>query len=63
MSHNPRPAPQSNARVFAVPLLLALVSLTGLIIGLTGEGWRDALAAILLFIPVALFVRHWLIRR
>ena len=63
MSGPSRIAPQSNARVFAIPLLLALVSLAGLVIGLTGDGWRDVLAAILLFIPVALFLRHWRIRR
>ncbi len=59
MSEHKRTAPQSNARVFAMPLLLALASLAGLVIGLTGDGWRDVLAVILLLIPVAVFVRHW----
>lgn len=54
-----RLAPQSNARVFAAPLMLMLVSFAGLVIGLTGDGWRDGLAAALLTIPVVLFVRHW----
>jgi hypothetical protein len=29
---------------FALPLLLAALTLVGLVIALTGEGWRDALA-------------------
>lgn len=63
MNRPGRLAPQSNARVFAMPLMLALVSLAGLVLGLTGDGWRDALSVVLLMIPVILFARHWLKRR
>jgi uncharacterized membrane protein len=38
--------------IFAVPLLLALVSIAGLVIALTGDGWRDAVAWAALAIPV-----------
>lgn len=46
-----------------MPVLLALVSLAGLVIGLTGDGWRDVLAVALLLIPLVSFVRHWRKRR
>ncbi len=38
--------------IFAVPLLLALVSIAGLVVALTGDGWRDAVAWAALAIPV-----------
>lgn len=37
---------------FAIPLLLALLSLGGLILALTGDGWRDHLSWALLGLPV-----------
>jgi hypothetical protein len=37
---------------FAVPLLLALLSLGGLVLALTGDGWRDQLSWALLAAPV-----------
>lgn len=57
-----RIGPQSVTRTLTAPLLLAVASLAGLVLGLTGEGWRDALSAILLFLPIAVFARHWLRR-
>ncbi|HEV7311522.1 hypothetical protein [Sphingopyxis sp.] len=44
--------PQSLRRIFAVPLLLALLSVAGLVVALTGDGWRDGAAWIALGIPV-----------
>ena len=38
---------------FAIPLLLALLSLLGLVVALTGEGWRDQLSWAALFAPLA----------
>lgn len=35
-------------RVFACPLALFVATATGLVLGLTGEGWRDAAAWLLL---------------
>lgn len=57
-----RVAPQSLARIIIVPAVLAAASLAGLVLGLTGEGWRDGLSVILLFLPLAIFARHWLRR-
>ena len=37
---------------FAFPLLLALLSLGGLILALTGDAWRDQLSWALLAAPV-----------
>ena len=38
--------------IFAVPLLLALVSIVGLVVALTGDGWRDAISWALLALPI-----------
>lgn len=59
---NVRIARQSKRRLFAMPLLLALGSLTGLILGLTGEGWRDGLSWLLLTLPFVAVAIAWLRR-
>ena len=38
---------------FAVPAFLALATLLGLFAALTGDGWRDAVGWLGLFLPVA----------
>ncbi len=38
--------------IFAIPLLLALVSIVGLVVALTGDGLRDAASWVALAIPV-----------
>lgn len=38
--------------IFAVPLLLAVASIVGLVVALTGDGWRDAVSWALLAMPV-----------
>lgn len=38
--------------IFAIPLLLALASIAGLVIALTGDGLRDAASWAALAIPV-----------
>jgi hypothetical protein len=37
---------------FAIPALLALLSLAGLVLALTGEGWRDLVSWVALCVPV-----------
>jgi len=37
---------------FAMPVLLAVLSLTGLVVALTGEGWRDIVSSAALSAPV-----------
>ena len=46
--------------IFAVPLLLALVSFVGLVVALTGDGLRDAASWAALAIPV--FTVGWAMR-
>lgn len=46
----------SIARVLAVPALLLLASIAGLVFGLTGDGLPDALSWALLSIPLILAV-------
>ena len=44
---------------FGWPLSIAIASLTGLILGLTGNGWRDTLAVALLIMPIAAMIFGW----
>ena len=46
--------------IFAVPLLFATVSIAGLVVALTGDGWRDAASWAALAIPV--FAVGWAMR-
>ena len=46
--------------IFAVPMLLALVSIAGLVVALTGDGLRDAASWAALAIPV--FAVGWAMR-
>lgn len=50
---------RSLAQVFAVPLTLAVTILGGLVVGLSGEGARDALAWLLLAPPLIAFAVAW----
>lgn len=54
-----RTARASYARVFAIPLALLLATLGGLVIGLTGDGGRDALAWALAAIPLFVLALAW----
>lgn len=47
-----RPRRISAARVFAIPVLLLLASIAGLVLGLAGDGIPDGLAWALLSIPI-----------
>jgi hypothetical protein len=53
---------QSAFRIFAIPAALVASSLAGLVLALTGDGWRDTLAALLLLFPLCLLVRAGLRR-
>lgn len=62
MNASRRIGPQRAASVLAMPALLLIASLTGLILGLTGDGWRDVAASLFLALPVLIFLRSWLRR-
>lgn len=51
---------QSIRAIFAMPLILALLSLIGLVAALTGDGIRDAVSWLGLAVPVA--VVGWAMR-
>lgn len=46
---------------FVIPLLLALLSIAGLVVALTGEGWRDQLSWAALFVPLGSVI--WAVAR
>lgn len=62
MTASRRIGPQRTASVLAIPALLLVASLAGLILGLTGDGWRDGLASLLIALPALIFLRSWLRR-
>ncbi len=53
----------SLAHIFRWPVLIGLLTLTGLVSGLISDGWGDALAALGLFVPAAVVVGFWLDRK
>ncbi len=44
--------PQSLGQILAAPLVIAAASVAGLVLALTGDGWRDALSWAALAAPV-----------
>ncbi|MCW1383682.1 hypothetical protein OLX02_12705 [Novosphingobium sp. KCTC 2891] len=49
---------RSTIMVLAMPLSVTALSLIGLVAGLTGSGWRDALAVVLVALPLLVFLFH-----
>ena len=58
-----RTAPRSTGAIFAWPLVLGIACLVGLILGLTGDGWRDLFAWLLLGAMPLVLLLAWLRRR
>ena len=55
-----RRIPAQRARaILAAPLVLAVLTLAGLIIGLTGDGWRNLTACLLAGFPLLVLARAW----
>ena len=52
MTARRRPRQTPLAPIFIAPLVIAVLSLIGLVSALTGEGWRDGLAWIGLAAPI-----------
>lgn len=48
------------AQSLCVPVALAALSVAGLVIGLTGDGWRDALCIAALATPLAITIPFFL---
>ncbi len=51
-------AHRSLNQIFAVPLVIAIVSTVGLISALVGDGWWDAVSWVALGLPVLLYVLY-----
>ncbi len=51
--------PRSPWQTLALPLLFAVLTLAGLVLGLTGDGPRDLACVALLALPLVLFLVHW----
>ncbi|WP_420969047.1 hypothetical protein [Bradyrhizobium sp. B120] len=49
-------AHRSLSQIFAVPLVIAIVSTVGLISALVGDGWWDAVSWVALGLPVLLYL-------
>ncbi|RVT94735.1 hypothetical protein [Sphingomonas crocodyli] len=58
-----KPGHKTALAIFAVPMVLAVLSLGGLIVGLLGDGWEDIAAWIGLAAPVAAALWAWQRRR
>ena len=58
-----KPGHKTAPAIFAVPMVLALLSIVGLVVGLLGDGWEDVLAWIGLAAPVAAALWAWQRRR
>lgn len=54
---------RSALRVFAIPLLLGLLSVVGLLSALLGDNVWDALSWFALGVPCAVIARFWLLKR
>ncbi len=52
---------RSLAAIFGVPLAILVTGLAGLVIALTGDGWRDGAAWAALAVPIAAVV--WAMRK
>ena len=59
MTRKPRHA-RSMSAIFAWPVAIFVAGLAGLVIALTGDGWRDAASWLALAAPVAALV--WAMR-
>jgi hypothetical protein len=50
--------PYSLNQIFRVPLLIALLSIVGLVAALVGDGWFDVLSWFALGFPLCLIAHH-----
>ncbi len=53
---------RGNLAIFAWPLLLGIAAITGLVLGLTGSGWRDGVAWLLLAAGPFVIAAAWMRR-
>ena len=56
------PRQRGNLAIFAWPLLLGIAAIAGLVLGLTGSGWRDSAAWLLLGAGPLVIIAAWMRR-
>lgn len=54
MKSAPRPRRQTNGQIFAIPMVLGVLSIVGLISALVGDGVWDGVSWVTLAIPILL---------
>ena len=54
---------QTVTQIFTVPLVVAVISLVGLLSALVGDDWWDAVSWLTLGIPIALYLVFYYLRR
>ena len=62
MKSAPRPRRQTNGQIFAIPMVLGVLSIVGLISALVGDGLWDGLSWATLAIPI-LLCGYFLLKR
>lgn len=56
---NKKGGPKTPGQIFAVPLVLGIVSAAGLIAALVGDGFLDAVSWVTLALPCAAGIWYW----
>ncbi len=54
MKDNPKPRCQTNGQIFAIPMVLGVLSVVGLISALVGDGVWDGVSWVTLAVPILL---------
>lgn len=62
MKSVPRPRRQTNSQIFAIPMLLGVLSIVGLVSALVGDGVWDGVSWVTLAIPI-LLCGYFLLKR
>ncbi|MBN9594058.1 MAG: hypothetical protein J0G36_01790 [Afipia sp.] len=62
MKPAPRPRRQTNGQIFAIPALLGVLSIIGLVSALVGDGVWDGVSWVTLAIPI-LLCEYFFLRR
>lgn len=54
MKDNPKPRRQTNGQIFAIPMVLGVLSVVGLVSALVGDGVWDGVSWVTLAVPILL---------
>ncbi len=62
MKYKPQPRRQTNGQIFAIPIVLGVLSIVGLVSALVGDGVWDGVSWVTLAIPI-LLCGYFFVRR